>query len=222
MDLVLAADTTRTTGTRPARRLRREGRIPGVVYGLGNDPVTVSVDWRELRQCLKTDAGVNAVIHLAIDGKRHLSIVKEIQRHPVRRDVIHVDFLRVDPKVAVTVDVPVVLEGEAKKVAAMEGLVEQLLFKVSVESRPDAIPNEITVDVTELELGQAITVSQLVLPKGATMVSDPEATVVHGAHTRATLLPEEEAAAEAEAAAAEAAETDTETAEEPEASGQEE
>jgi large subunit ribosomal protein L25 len=215
MDLVLTAEPHRTTGTRPARRLRREGRIPAVVYGLGNAPVSVSVDWRELRQCLKTDAGVNAVIHLAIDGKRHLSIVKDLQRHPVRRDVIHVDFLRVDPKQAITFEVPVVLEGEAKQVTAMDGIVEQLLFKVSVEARPDAIPNEVTLDISGLELGQVITVGQIVLPQGATMITDPDAAVVHGAHTRATMLPEEEAEAEG-------AEAETDKAEQPEASGQEE
>src|SRR5262245_43602863 len=104
MELVLTADPTRTTGTGASRRLRREGQIPAVVYGLGADPVAVSVGWRELRQCLKTDAGINAVINLDVDGTRHLSIVKDIQRHPVRRDVIHVDFLRVDPTAEVTVD----------------------------------------------------------------------------------------------------------------------
>src|SRR5690606_10524321 len=111
MELVLHADPTRTTGTRTSRRLRRDGHIPAVVYGLGSTPVPVSVAWRDLRQCLKTEAGANAVISVDIDGARHLSIVKEIQRHPVRRDVIHVDFLRVDPDKSVVVEVPVVVIG---------------------------------------------------------------------------------------------------------------
>ena len=87
MELVLTADPTRTTGTRPSRRLRREGQIPAVVYGLGSDPIPVSVVWRDLRQCLKTEAGTNVVINLDIEGTRHLSLVKDIQRHKVRRDV---------------------------------------------------------------------------------------------------------------------------------------
>jgi large subunit ribosomal protein L25 len=202
MELVLTADPTRTTGTRPSRRLRREGQIPAVVYGLGGDPVSVAVDWRELRACLKTDAGVNAVIHLDIDGARHLSIVKDIQRHPVRRDVIHVDFLRVDPTAQVSVDVPIVIEGTAKKVAAMQGIVDQQMFTMTVSVRPDQIPNEITIDVTDLDIGDVITVGDVRLPAGVTAVSDADSTVIQGSATRSTIMlrkgasPEELAAAE--------------------------
>jgi large subunit ribosomal protein L25 len=187
MELVLTADPTRETGTRPSRRLRREGRIPCVVYGMGNEPVAVSVVWRELRQCLKTDAGINAVIELDIDGSRHTSIVKEVQRHPVRRDVIHVDFLRVDPTQVVTVEVPVIVIGEAKKVAQMQGIVDQQLFRIAVSVRPDAIPNELELDVTDLDIGDVITVGDLPLPAGVTAVSELDATVVQGSATRSTI-----------------------------------
>ena len=95
-DLVLVAETGRETGTRPSRRMRREGNVPATLYGLGKDAQTIAVAWRELRQVLTTDAGVNAFIHLEVDGSRQATLVKDIQRHPVRRDVIHVDFLRVD------------------------------------------------------------------------------------------------------------------------------
>jgi large subunit ribosomal protein L25 len=188
MDLVLAAESTRETGTRPSRRLRREGKVPAVVYGMGGEPVAVSVVWRDLRQCLKTDAGVNAVIDLDIDGARRTSIVKEIQRHPVRRDVIHVDFLLVDPNKPVTVEVPVTPIGEAKKVAAMQGVVDQQLFRVAVSVRPDSIPNEIEVDVSDLDIGDAITVSGLKLPEGVVAVSDADALVVQGLATRSTVV----------------------------------
>lgn len=220
MELVLTADPNRPTGTRPSRRLRREGKIPAVVYGLGSEPVAVSVGWRELRQCLKTEAGVNAVIALDIDGTRHTSIVKEIQRHPVRREVIHVDFLRVDPTRPVTVEVPVVITGEAKKVAAMQGIVDQQMFSMAVSVRPDSIPNEITVDVTDLDIGDVVTVGQVALPEGVTAVSDAGATVVQGLATRSTVMLRaeaakaakgegeggEESAAEGESAAAEGGE----------------
>jgi large subunit ribosomal protein L25 len=187
MELVLTADPTRETGTRPSRRLRREGRIPCVVYGMGNEPVAVSVVWRELRQCLKTDAGINAVIELDIDGSRHTSIVKEVQRHPVRRDVIHVDFLRVDPTQVVTVEVPVIVIGEAKKVAQMQGIVDQQLFRIAVSVRPDAIPNELELDVTDLDIGDVLTVGDMPLPAGVTAVSELDATVVQGSATRSTI-----------------------------------
>jgi large subunit ribosomal protein L25 len=213
MELVLTADPTRTTGTRPSRRLRREGQIPAIVYGMGDGPVSIAVDWRELRACLKTDAGVNAVINLEIDGARHVSIVKDIQRHPVRRDVIHVDFLRVDPTAVVNVDVPVIIEGSAKKVAAMQGIVDQQMFSMTVSVRPDQIPNEIVIDVTDLDIGDVVTVGDVRLPAGVTAVSEADATVVQGSATRSTIMlrkgasaAEIDAAAEAEIAGEDAAE----------------
>jgi len=107
-EIVLSAETTRATGTRSSRRLRRAGRIPAVVYGLSQDPVSIDVAWVDLRLALTTDAGVNAVIHLELSGEKQMSIVKDIQRHPVRRDVTHVDFLRIDPTQPVPVAVPIV------------------------------------------------------------------------------------------------------------------
>jgi large subunit ribosomal protein L25 len=187
MELVLTADPTRPTGTRPSRRLRRDGHVPAVVYGMGGEPLSVSVAWRDLRQCLKTEAGINAVIDLEIDGTRHTSIVKDLQRHPVRRDVIHVDFLRVDPKKPVTVEVPVLVTGEAKKVAAMQGIVDQQMFKIFVSVRPDSIPNEIEIDVSDLDIGEVITVGDLPLPAGVSAVSEEDATVVQGSATRSTI-----------------------------------
>ena len=94
-EIVLSAETTRVTGTRSSRRLRRGGRVPAVVYGLSQDPISIDVAWTDLRLALTTDAGVNAVIHLELSGEKQMSIVKDIQRHPVRRDVTHVDFLRI-------------------------------------------------------------------------------------------------------------------------------
>lgn len=205
MELVLTADPTRPTGTRPSRRLRREGKIPAVVYGMGAEPVAIAVGWRELRRCLTTEAGVNAVISLDIDGTRHTSIVKEIQRHPVRREVIHVDFLRVDPTRPVTVDVPIVVTGEAKKVTAMQGVVDQQMFSMAVSVRPDSIPSEIAIDVTDLDIGDVITVGQVPLPAGVEAVSEADATVVQGLATRSTVMLRAEAAKSEEGEGGEAA-----------------
>lgn len=204
MELVLTADPTRPKGTRPSRRLRREGQIPAVVYGLGSDPVAIAVDWRELRRCLTTDAGINAVIHIDIEGDRHLSIVKEIQRHPVRRDVTHVDFLRVDPTAEVTIDVPILIEGEAKQVAAMQGIVDQQMFHMTVSVRPDAIPNEIVIDVTDLDIGDVINVADVALPAGVTAVSEADSMVLQGLATRSTIMLRKGVSAEDIAAAEEA------------------
>src|SRR5690606_33257893 len=111
MDVTLTAETGRDAGSRSSKRLRRAGRVPGVVYGLGADPVAVSVSWPELRRALTTEAGANALVTLEYDGRKDLTIVKDLQRHPVRREVLHVDFLRVDPDVTVDIEVPIVIVG---------------------------------------------------------------------------------------------------------------
>ncbi len=198
-EIVLSAETTRTTGTRSSRRLRREGRIPAVVYGLSEDPVSIDVDWPELRRVLTTDAGVNAVIHLEFDGEKQMSIVKDIQRHPVRRDVTHIDFLRIDPKQDVTVDVPVVMVGEAKEVTDADGMVDQNMFTLSVNAAPDSIPNELEIDISDLTVGDSKRVGDISLPTGVTTDVDPEETVAVGMITRSTLesMAADEAAAEA-------------------------
>jgi len=198
--LQLVADPTRETGTGPSGRLRREGQVPAVIYGLGIDPVAVSVPWRELRRCLITDAGTNAIINLDVAGTKYLSMVKEIQRHPVRRDVIHVDFLKVDPDKPVTVEVPVALEGEARKVAALPGMVDQQLFKIQVAALPVAIPSVVHVDISELEIGQVITVSAVPMPAGCSAAMAGTATVVQGLATRSTIMLQAEAKAAAKGA----------------------
>jgi len=203
-EIVLSAETTRTTGTRSSRRLRREGRVPAVVYGLSRDPVSIDVDWPDLRRALTTDAGVNAVIHLEFGGEKQMSIVKVIQRHPVRRDVTHVDFLRIDPKKDVTVDVPVVMVGEAKEVTDADGMVDQNVFSLTVNAAPDSIPNELEIDISDLAIGDSKRVADITLPAGVTTDVDPEETVAVGMITRSTLeamAADEAAEAEAEAEA---------------------
>jgi len=199
-EIVLAADTGRNSGTRISKRLRATGSVPGVLYGLSDDSIPLSVKWPELRLALTTDAGVNAVIQLEVDGKRHMSIVKDIQRHPVRRDVIHVDFLRIDPNQKVTVDVPVVMIGEALEVTQANGMVDQNLFSLTVDAPPMSIPNELEVNISNLTVGDSVRVGDIGLPEGVTTEADPEETVAVGMITRSTLeaMAAEEAAAAAE------------------------
>ena len=161
--------------------------MPGVLYGLGQDPEIFSVDYGELRGALTTDAGLNALIQLSINGTNQLTILKTLQRHPVKDEVIHVDFVRVDPKQELAVEVPIVLEGVAKKVTDQNGMVDQTMFSLSVLSLPDAIPNELTADVSELEINDAIRVSDVVLPEGVRTEVDPEEAIAVGTVTRSTM-----------------------------------
>jgi large subunit ribosomal protein L25 len=206
-DLVLVAETGRETGTRPSRRMRREGNVPATLYGLGQDAETIAVAWRELRRVLTTDAGVNAFIHLEVDGQRQATLVKEIQRHPVRRDVIHVDFLRVDPKKTLDVEVSIELTGEAEAVTRAGGIVQQLLHSLVVSTRPDNIPNSLELDISEMTIDGDLRVRDLILPAGVTTDADPDDVVAQGLITSAG------AAADVDVEPGEAAATPTESAE---------
>jgi large subunit ribosomal protein L25 len=192
MDVTLKAETGRELGTRPSRRLRLEGKVPGTVYGLGLDPVTVAVDWPELRRALSTEAGLNALITLETGDASDLTIVKDVQRHPVRRSVLHVDFLRVDRKVELEVEVPIVLVGSAEAVERRGGLVEQSLYNLTVRTKPGNIPSQLELDVTDVDVGTVLTVGDLTLPADVFTDVDPETAVLMGTATRAVLEGERE------------------------------
>ena len=185
-DLVLTAETGREQGSRPSRRLRHSGRVPAVVYGKGSEPIAVSVDQIDLRTALTTEAGINALITLDIEGSKQLSIVKDLQRHPVRRDVLHVDFIRIDAESEVEVEVPLVLTGEAKEVINANGMVDQVMHNVVILAKPADIPVEVFADVTDLEVGSSLRVVDIDMPAGVTPGSDPEATIATGLITRST------------------------------------
>lgn len=197
-EITLTAELGRPTGSRSSGRLRAEGKVPGVVYGQGKDPVAVAVVWRDLRHALVGEAGLNALIDLQIDGATDLVMVKELQRHPVRRDVLHVDFLRINRDEELTVDVPIVLIGEATEVLRADGVVDHHLFHLSITSKPQNIPNELTVDISGLTLGDAIRVGDLQLPADVTTHVDAEEAVV--TTSAATTMEEPPAEATEEAA----------------------
>tara|TARA_B100001123_G_scaffold12397_1_gene14531 strand:+ start:4695 stop:5426 length:732 start_codon:yes stop_codon:yes gene_type:complete len=186
-EILLSANTTREIGSSSSRRVRKDGIIPGVLYGLNEETVALSVDWPDLRRALTTDSGINAIIQLEIDGKKQMTIVKDIQRHPVRRDVLHVDFLRIDPNENVTVDIPLVMVGEAREVSAADGMVDQNMFSLTVSAPPDRIPTEIEVDISSLTVGDSVRVRDLNLPEGVTTEGDPEEPIAVGMITRSTL-----------------------------------
>jgi large subunit ribosomal protein L25 len=205
-EITVTAETGRPTGSRASGRLRAEGKVPGVVYGLGNEPVAVAVPWRELRHALTGEAGMNALIDLHVGRETpELVMVKELQRHPVRREVLHVDFLRVSRDQELSVEVPINLTGEATAVLSNDGMVDQVLFHLTVTAKPQSIPNELALDVSALTLGGTLRVSDLTLPAGVTTQVDLEEPVVTTSSATAMEAELEELDAEAAEAAAEAA-----------------
>jgi large subunit ribosomal protein L25 len=206
-EIKLQAEVGRPTGSAAAGRLRASGKVPGVIYGHGTSPTPVAVDGRALRSALTSDAGLNALLELQIDGTAHLTMAREIQRHPVRHNVTHVDFVIVRRDEIISADVPINLVGEATELHKEDGVVAHELFSLTVQSTPDRIPHAIEVDISALTIGDTIRVGDLKLPEGVATEVDPEAAVVVGQPpqvSEADLI--SEADAEAAAAAEEAAE----------------
>ena len=208
-ETILNATTGRAKGSSSSRRLRSEGRIPAVVYGQGMDPLSISVDRRELRAAVSGSAGLNTILDLTIDGEMYPSIIKDAQRHPVRLNIEHLDFIQVDLNAAIVVTVPIHMTGEAKEVSDNSGLIDQIMTELDVSTTPRNIPDEIVYDVSEMNMDSTITVADLTLPAGVTATSDPDSAVITVSIMRTPVLDEEAALAEAAAAeAAEAAEGD--------------
>jgi large subunit ribosomal protein L25 len=184
----LTVETGRETGKGASRRLRTDGRIPATVYGGALPPTTVTIERAELRRALSTPAGANALIELRYGSESHFTLVKEIQRHPVRREPIHIDLQRIDPEKPMSLTVPIVLEGEAKKVTSNGGYVDQALNGLPVSVRPDSIPNEIRISIADMDIDQTLTVADLILPSGVVSEVDPGDPVVTAALTRAAIV----------------------------------
>lgn len=202
-EVVLAAEVGRPVGSRAVRRLRREGKIPGVIYGHGTDPVPVAVVARELRSALNTEAGANQLLSLNTGSSTYLTIARDMQRHPVAQTVIHVDFVIVRRDEVISADVPIQLVGEAIEVQHGDGLVEQLMFTLPIRALPQDIPTSLEIDISELTIGAQLRVSELSLPSGVTTEVDPETAVVSGQPPRVVV----EEAAEGEAVEGEEGET---------------
>ncbi|MFJ9664578.1 50S ribosomal protein L25/general stress protein Ctc [Streptomyces sp. NPDC101219] len=186
-DVVLHAETRNEFGKGAARRIRRENKVPGVVYEHGLDPLHVSLPGHELLLALRTP---NVLIELVVDGKgSQLAIPKAVQRDPLKGFLEHVDLLMVKRGERVTVEIPVVAEGE---LAPGGNLLEHVLSSVSVEIEATNIPDTLTVSVQGLDAGAAILAKDLDLPKGSVLVTEEDATVLQVLSPQAEELPGDE------------------------------
>ena len=204
-EIVLNAEVGRTGGSSSSRRLRAEGKVPGVVYGHGTEPVAVAVAARDLRVALNSEAGTNALLSLQADGKTYLTIARELQRHPVRGTVVHVDFQIVRHDEVIAATVPVTLVGEAIEVHHGDGLVDQQLFTLPVHATPADIPTSVEVDISGLTIGGVVRVGDLALPGSVTVDLEDDVAVVTGVPPRVQAAAAEGEGAEGAEGAAEAA-----------------
>ena len=213
MELKLEAEKRDESGKGAARKLRARGRVPAVLYGHGVGPVSVSVGAKDLYRVLHGSAGTNVLVNLTVDGAEHLALPREIQRDHVRGRYVHVDFLAVRRDEKVTVSVPVRVVGESPGVK-VGGVVEHHLWELQVECLPGDVPDGIDADVSELQVGDSLRVSDIVAPEGVTVLTPPEESLLSVAVPQVRVVEEvaEVAEGEEEAAPAEGEEAPAEEA----------
>ncbi|HVL64629.1 MAG TPA: 50S ribosomal protein L25/general stress protein Ctc [Actinomycetota bacterium] len=164
------------TGKGSARKARAAGRVPGILYGRGMQPVPLAVDRREFVTALHTDAGINVLLDIDLDGQTTLALTRDLQRDPVKGTLLHADFLAIDRKTEIDVEVPVHLTGEPAGVKE-GGVLEHPLFSVHLKCLPGAVPESIEVDVAALAIGDSLRVGDLPKSGDYEIVTDAETVV---------------------------------------------
>lgn len=197
----LSAKKREGTGKGVARKMRQDGRVPAVVYGKDMESEHVSLDAREALHLFETISVDNTIVQLEVEGgSAHQTLVREIQAHPVRRELIHVDFLRVQAGVMVELDIPVHLEGTPVGVKQHGGVLDHMIHELPVRCIPSNIPDSFVVDVSGLDINDAIHVYDLELGEGVEVTIDADRTVCAVSVPKTPTLDAEDAEAEAEAA----------------------
>ncbi len=183
--LTATARTERGKGV--ARKLRAAGEVPAVIYGHARESQSLTVNARDLDRLLGRISAANTVVELSLGGGTSRTLIREIQRHPFKRHVLHVDFQELVAGEQVTVKVPLVLIGTSEGVRSGGGVLDQVLYSLEIQCDPGSIPNHIDVDVSAVEVGESLHVRDLTLPQGIAVLDDPDASVLSVQITRAAV-----------------------------------
>ncbi len=215
----LSATTRDEAGKGPARSLRSQGRIPATIYGHKRKPQSLSIDTRELEKLLGSISAENTVIDLSVGGASSKTLIREIQRHPFKRQILHVDFQELVAGEKITVRVPLILVGVSEGVRLGGGVLDQTMRDLEVRVDPANIPNHIDVNIDHLQIGQSIHLDEITLPEGVEIIGDKSSPVCVVSAPRAAIetvapVEGEEGAAAAEPEVIRKAKTDDEEAEE--------
>lgn len=183
----LSAVKREGTGKGVARKLRASGKVPVILYGADMESISLTVDAQEALHLFQSISVDNTIVNIEVEGEKepYETLVRDIQTHPIRSDLVHVDFLRIQKGVAVDVEIPVHLEGVPVGVKQHGGNLEQIIHELPVRCIPSKIPEVIEVDVTALDLNESIHVYDLDLPEGVEVTIDPERTICNVAVPRA-------------------------------------
>jgi len=173
----LAAKTRDSVGTGNARKLRQAGEVPAVIYGHSRDAQSLSLNARDLEKLLSQIAGTSTVVELTMDGKMARTLIREVQRHPFKRQVLHVDFQELVAGEKVTLRVPLRFHGTPVGVRENGGILEETMHQITLRVDPASIPDHIDVDVAALTIGHSIHIRDLQLPQGAEIMDDEDTPV---------------------------------------------
>ena len=183
----LSANSRDTTGKGAARTLRSQGQVPAVIYGHGRDPLPLTLNARDLDKMLSHIQAESTVIEVSVGGQTAKTLIREIQRHPIKRQILHVDFQALVAGEKVIVSIPIVLIGVPEGVRLDGGVLDQTLRELEIEVDPSNIPDRIELDVTSMVIGDSKHVSDLSLPAGVEGQNDPETSVAVVAAPRAVI-----------------------------------
>lgn len=197
-DITIAVEVRTSRGKNEARRMRKDGKIPAVVYGAYKDAVSIAISPKEISKVTRSSSGLNTIFNIAVEGGETTPVmVVDQQVDPIRGRLLHADLKRIDLSKRITVTVPVHTEGEPYGVKVQGGLLEIITRDVEIECLPDDIPESFTVNVADLKIGESKRSSDIAMPGAIKLVSDPQSVIAHIVSLRA-----EEAPAPVEGAAA--------------------
>ncbi len=195
----LAASQRTLTKTTGSKKIRGSGRIPGILYGNGN-PENIELESIQFEKAIKSTSAKNFLVELEFDGSKSMALVQDVQKHPITRLCLHVDFRRLGEDSVVTADVPLIATGTPEGVK-VGGILQTILHNITLNGKPADIPETVEVDTTRLQVGEGILLGELTLPDGITAVGNPKARAIAVAASRITAKAAEggDAPAEAEA-----------------------
>jgi large subunit ribosomal protein L25 len=178
METNLKAIVREDMGSAESKRLRKDGNIPAVVYGMGMDPLSVAVNAREFRNALKTEAGTNVIINLEVGSDNYTALAREIQKHPYRDEYLHIDLIQIDLTQTVEADVQIDFVGIPLGVKEEGGLVQTINSSISISALPTNIPTSIELDISALNVGDNLTATDVNLPEGVELANEDDESLL--------------------------------------------
>ena len=178
MEANLKATVRESIGSGESRRLRNDGLLPAVVYGLGMEPVSIALSAREFTNALKTEAGSNVILNLEVGKNKYTTLAREIQRHPYKNEFLHIDLIQIDLTQKVEANVQINFLGTPVGVKDEGGLVQTINSTITVSTLPSSIPSSLDLDISELNVGENATVLDVKLPEGVELASEDDDSIL--------------------------------------------